>query len=147
MTVVCPKCGAVNELPDSLNRKTRYRCHACDKWLSGISNTNFGIVAALVLMAWWAVPALAWASAYYERYDPAVNEVFHLAWCFFALSIPIGVTALAITVYFLAAGLRHRKFAGVNPRGFRRFVLIAVLGACTCFVASGLAYAWSRWWS
>ena len=146
VTVICPKCKAENDLPDTLDRKIRYRCNVCKKRLANISNTNFGMVAAFALIAWWAIPVLVWVSVISARGASEYSDELALAYWGFQVSLVIGVTAMAMTVYFLQVGLRHRKSTGASPRGFRCFVLVSVLGACTCFAASGLAFAWWKWW-
>ena len=147
MTVICPKCNKENKLPETLDRKIAYRCHVCKKRFDGISNTNFGIAAALALVAWWATPALAWASALIDIDNPYINQEFSIAVIVLMLSIVIGVIAIVVTAYFSWEGVKHRRFTGVSPRSFPCFILISMLGACTCFTASGLAYAWYEWWA
>lgn len=145
VTVVCPGCKAEKQLPDTVNRKVAYRYNVCKRRLTSISNTDFGRLSAFALMAWGTAAALVWVSVYLApNTGPSSNELV-VARMGFQLSFAIAVTTIAVTVYFLQKGLGHRKFVGVAPEGFRRFVLVSVLSACTCFAASGLAFAWWDW--
>ena len=145
MTVPSRKCDAEKQVTKNVNRKVAYRCNVCKRRLTSISNTNFGRLAAFALMAWGTAAAVVWVSVYLAPNTGPSSPELVLAGMGFELSLAIGVATMAVTVYFLQKGLRHRKFVGVGPQGFRRFVLASVLGACACFAASGLAFAWWDW--
>jgi hypothetical protein len=145
--VICPKCNAENSLPDNLERKTPYSCYVCKRRFSNIVNKNLGRVAAYTLIAWWAIPVLVWKSVSSARGASEYSAELNLAYYGFLLSTIIGVAAIGIVVYYLGASSRHRKLIGVYPIGYKRFILISVLGSCTCFAASGLAFAWWKWWA
>jgi len=147
VTVFCPKCKAENQLSDILDRKTVYRCNVCQNKFADITNTNLGEDAAFTLIAWWAIPILVWFGVFSARGAFEYSSELSLAYWLFMLSAVIGVTVMGMTVHFLEVSLRHRKFTGVCPTGFRCFVLVSVLGACTCSAASGLAFAWWKWWA
>src|SRR4030042_3178273 len=122
VNVMCPKCKAENHLPDSLNRKTTYKCYACKAELNCGSNTNFRKVAVGMLIAWWLAPGLVWAA---RPMITSAEEYSFQAWIG-QLSLCGGSflpfpTAMA-TIFLLWEGFRPRKLTGVSPKGFRAFV-------------------------
>jgi hypothetical protein len=133
MIVMCPKCGAENRLPDSLDRRGTYRCHLCKTRFTRISRTNFRLVAALTLAAWWVVPPLLWAGRHMIESAPLTpyinQEWFGNLFLFLpGLLLPWVIVA---TAYFLWQGFRHERFTGVWPRGYGTLLLVSVLGPGT----------------
>jgi len=138
VNVICPKCKTENHLPDPINRHITYKCEVCENEFDRISNTNFRRVALVMLIAWWLVPGLVWASrpiilSADEYTLQATIGTFMFCWALFFLPPPVLLT----TVLFLGKGFRLRKPTGVSPKGFRCFVCTSVLGFCGC--ATGLA--------
>ena len=102
-----------------------------------VTEIPFRKVAVGMLIVWWLVPGLIWASrpiilSADEYTLQAGIGTLMLGWTPFLL--PLLVIA---TVYFLWKGFRHKKFTGVSPKGFRRFVCASIVGFCGC--AAGLA--------
>lgn len=127
MNVICPKCRAENRLPDSLNRNTTYKCNACQTEFGRISRINFGKVAIVMLIIWWLVPVLVWASR------PIIHsaEISFLEWIgglFLWSPLYLLPLLLLVTAFFLWEGFPHKKFTGASPKGFRAFILASVLG-------------------
>lgn|GEM_PF-3436899 len=147
MTVICPKCKAENQLPDTLDRKTAYRCNVCKSKFTRISNVNFGEAAAWTLVAWLIVPALVWGSVPLIRGASEYSTEITLAELGFILALGIGIAAILMTIFHLKQGLMHKKFTRGSPQGFRRFRWISGLSPFICFAASGLAFAWWKWWA
>ncbi len=89
-------------------------------------------------MAWWAVPILVWVSrpmiesAPPYSYQEGLGNLFLYSPLFLVPFIVLG------TVIFLFEGFRHMKFTGVSPKGFGYFVLVSVLGCCTCVTGIAL---------
>ena len=137
MKVICPKCKTENYLPDSHNRNATYKCHACKAELNCGSTTNFRKVAIWILIVWWLVPGLIWTarpiilSAVESSFQEWIGLLFWIA-ALYALPF-----LLLATAFFLWKGLRHWKFTGTSPKGFRIFVCMSAIGFCGC--ATGLA--------
>ena len=102
MKVVCPKCKAENKLPDTLDRKSAYRCYACKKRFAAISSTDFGIVGGLLWMAWGVVPALAWASALIEKDTSSFVEDMAVALLVYSLAVAIGAIVIIVNFFCLS---------------------------------------------
>ncbi|MCX5995218.1 MAG: hypothetical protein NTV59_04390 [Chloroflexi bacterium] len=91
-----------------------------------------------MLIIWWLVPGLVWASrpiilSADEYTLQATIGTLMLGWTPFLF--PLLVIA---TVFFLWKGFRHRKLTGVSPKGFRAFVYTSIVGFCGCAAGIGL---------
>ena len=91
-----------------------------------------------MLIAWWLVPVLVWASrpiilSAVDYTPQATIGTFMLWWTPFLLP-PLVIA----TVFFLRKGFRHRKLTGVSPKGFRAFVCASIAGFCGCVAGIAL---------
>jgi uncharacterized protein (DUF983 family) len=145
--VICPKCKAENQLPDMLDRKTIYKCDVCENRLTRISKTDYGKVAAFMVIAWLVIPIIVWIAVLLAKDVSEYSFEYFLVGNGFMLSILIGIINIFIIAFLLWRGLKHKRFTGFSPQSFQRFVFVSVLCACTCFAASGLAFAWWKWWA
>ena len=102
-----------------------------------MSRIQFRKVAVGMLIAWWLVPGLVWAS---RPIIHSAEEYSFQAWIgqlFFYSPVFLFPLLVLATAFFLWEGFRHRKFTGVSPKGFRAFVCASIVGFCGC--AAGLA--------
>ena len=138
MNVICPKCRAENHLPDSLNRKTTYKCHACQTEFDRISRTNFGKVAIVMLIAWWLVPVLVWVAPPIVHSAKENSLQYWIGGLFGWSPVFLFPLLLLATAFFIGEYFLHRKLTGVSPKGFRTFVCASIVGFSGCAAGIGL---------
>lgn len=126
--VICPECRAENQLPDSLDRKTTYKCHACQTRFDRISRINFGKVAIVMLIIWWLVPVLVWASRPIITSSKGYSSQGYIGLLFLWSPVFLFPLVVLATAFFMWQGFLHRKFTGASPKGFRAYVCASIVG-------------------
>src|SRR4030042_177295 len=126
VNVICPKCKAENHLPDSLNRKTTYKCYACKAELNCGSDTNFRKVAVVMLLAWWLVPVLVWASRPIITSSKGYSSQGYIGLLFLWSPVFLFPLLVLAAAFFMWQGFLHRKLTGASPKGFRAFIFASV---------------------
>jgi hypothetical protein len=101
-----------------------------------VNEIPFRKVAAVMLIVWWLVPGLVWASR--PIIHSSQNSFQEWIGGLFLWSPVFLIPLLAFaTAFFLGEYFLQRKLTGISPQGFRAFVCSSIVGFCGC--ATGLA--------
>jgi hypothetical protein len=102
-----------------------------------VNEIPFRKVAVGMLIIWWLVPGLVWASRPIVQ-SAAEDTLQATIGTFMGMWAPFLLPLLALaTAFFLGEYFLHKKLTGISPKGFRAFVCASVAGFCGC--AAGIA--------